>query len=262
VHFFADKSLYERFFSATLKMARDTGLTAERIEGMTNTFLDLGDTYAVYAGKDSFLTQAKGVFTRSQIRRLKGFYAAHGCSWEAILSPFAGNEALQNVIDAGGKVEQWETVLFRPAGDPILDHPLPANAEIRLVEGVDACIYTEVMRKGFFGDDPNPMLEQMGRIYENVPNTRRYIAFVDGVPSAGAALAIVDRTAYFSGAATLPEFRGRGLQNALISQRLKVAQDLADLVTFGSSPGSGSQRNAERHGFRLAYNQLSLRVAP
>jgi GNAT superfamily N-acetyltransferase len=61
---------------------------------------------------------------------------------------------------------------------------------------------------------------------------------------------------YLGFAATLPEYRGRGAQNALLAARIERAQELG-LTTLAASaavrPGgpSGSYRNIERAGFRL-----------
>lgn len=48
------------------------------------------------------------------------------------------------------------------------------------------------------------------------------------------------------GASTVPEFRNRSAQRALLEARLRCAN---------AQPGSGSHRNAERNGFRVAYTR-------
>jgi len=60
-----------------------------------------------------------------------------------------------------------------------------------------------------------------------------------------------------AGASTDPPFRGRGAQNALLAIRLRYAMSLGcDLAMMGALPGSASQRNAERQGFRIAYTRI------
>jgi GNAT superfamily N-acetyltransferase len=59
------------------------------------------------------------------------------------------------------------------------------------------------------------------------------------------------------GAATLPEFRGRGIQRAFFQERLRLAQQAGcDLAVTLTLPGTTSQRNAERAGFRPAYTKV------
>ena len=61
------------------------------------------------------------------------------------------------------------------------------------------------------------------------------------------------------GTATLPGFRRRGVQTALIRQRLwEAAQSGCEYAVVSTMPGSGSQRNMERRGFRVAYTKLVM----
>ena len=72
------------------------------------------------------------------------------------------------------------------------------------------------------------------------------------------------RIAAFFGTATLPEYRGRGVQTALIAQRLhEAALAGCEYAVVSTMPGSGSQRNMERRGFRVAYTKtVMLRTWP
>ena len=59
-----------------------------------------------------------------------------------------------------------------------------------------------------------------------------------------------------AGASTVPEGRRQGAQSALLDWRLKrLAAAGCDLAMMGAVPGSASQRNAERNGFRIAYTR-------
>ena len=61
------------------------------------------------------------------------------------------------------------------------------------------------------------------------------------------------------GAGTLAEFRGRGLQTALLRLRMQVAaQDGCEVAVIVTQGGSTSQRNAERLGFRVAYSKATM----
>ncbi len=58
---------------------------------------------------------------------------------------------------------------------------------------------------------------------------------------------------------TLEKYRGRGLHLALIRARLQHAAELGcDLATASTAPGSTSQRNYERAGFRVIYTKLNM----
>jgi GNAT superfamily N-acetyltransferase len=61
---------------------------------------------------------------------------------------------------------------------------------------------------------------------------------------------------YLATAATLPEYRGRGVQTALVRYRLAAAtQAGCDLLVGHTGVGSASHRVMERCGLRLAYTK-------
>lgn len=67
-----------------------------------------------------------------------------------------------------------------------------------------------------------------------------------------ASFPIIDGIGYFGAAGTLPQYRRRGIQSALIQQRLHDVPTLGcDLVVGGGSLGATTLRNQERAGLRL-----------
>jgi ribosomal protein S18 acetylase RimI-like enzyme len=91
------------------------------------------------------------------------------------------------------------------------------------------------------------------------PGLRRYVALVDG-EIAGAASARIDHgILQLCGASTLPRFRRRGVQRALLGSRLVAGRaDGCDLAVVTTAPGSQSQANVMRHGFALLYARAIL----
>jgi len=88
------------------------------------------------------------------------------------------------------------------------------------------------------------------------------LAELDGQPIATGGLSINDGVALLAGASTVPESRKQGAQLALLESRLRhAAESGCDLAMMGAQPGSASQRNAERHGFRIAYTRIKWRLA-
>jgi len=82
------------------------------------------------------------------------------------------------------------------------------------------------------------------------------LAELNGQPIAAGALTIAGDIALLAGASTVPSARRQGAQNALLEERLRyaAAQGCTD-ATMATLPGSGSQRNSERNGFRIAYTR-------
>ena len=63
------------------------------------------------------------------------------------------------------------------------------------------------------------------------------------------------------GASTIPEARNQGAQLALLDARLRYgASHGCDIAMMCAEPGSSSQRNAERQGFRIAYTRIKWRL--
>jgi GNAT superfamily N-acetyltransferase len=93
---------------------------------------------------------------------------------------------------------------------------------------------------------------------------RGYVGFAvekQGQMVATAGLVVNDGVALFAGASTVPEARGQGAQAMLLSARLKYAVELGcDLAMIVTEAGSGSQRNAERAGFRIGYTRTKWQL--
>jgi GNAT superfamily N-acetyltransferase len=93
---------------------------------------------------------------------------------------------------------------------------------------------------------------------------RGYIGFLvekQGQVVATAGLVVSDGVALFAGASTIPEARGQGAQQVLLEARLRHAAETGcDLAMIVTEPGGGSQRNAERAGFRIAYTRTKWRL--
>ncbi len=124
-----------------------------------------------------------------------------------------------------------------------------------LERGEDASRFNAVLTEGYGFTSPHQ--RSLLELENDSPNVRRYLGFVDGRPAAAAALAVQDSVAYLAGAATIPNFRGRGAQTALIHQRLNDAAVCSELTVVTTAFASQSQHNLERVGFRLAQVKTS-----
>jgi GNAT superfamily N-acetyltransferase len=89
--------------------------------------------------------------------------------------------------------------------------------------------------------------------------TVRVLAEINGQPVGGAGHAVREGVGMFYGDSTLVNFRGRGIQTALIRERLKLLRSQgAELAAASVIPGSISQRNYERCGFVVAYTKVAM----
>jgi len=92
-----------------------------------------------------------------------------------------------------------------------------------------------------------------------VPGLTRYIAHLEGEAAGEAALHVEDGLALLAGSGTVPGFRGRGVQKALVARRLADAAAAGcDLAVVVTAPGTRSQANVMRRGFELLYTRAIM----
>lgn len=90
---------------------------------------------------------------------------------------------------------------------------------------------------------------------------RFYVVELDERRAGAAILTMCGGDAYLAMAGTLPEFRGRGCQAALIRARVASAEAAGcELVVATAAFPSSSHRNLERCGLRTAYTKPVLRL--
>ncbi len=98
-----------------------------------------------------------------------------------------------------------------------------------------------------------------GRLYAAViglPDWTHYVAYLEGTAAAAAVLYRHHGVAVCVIAATIPAFRGRGLQTALITRRLDDAVAAGcDLATVETVADNASPRNIGRAGFMVLHRR-------
>ncbi len=124
----------------------------------------------------------------------------------------------------------------------------------------DSSLWSTTVGRGFASTESEevPYMDIYRGIF-HATGTTGYLATLDGKPAGAGALKIAGRVAYLSTASTLPSFRNRGVQMALMKARLAEAVRLGcDLAAVVTSPGSMSERNVHRAGFATAYARIRL----
>ena len=135
---------------------------------------------------------------------------------------------------------------------------------VRRVEAGGEGVWAETASRGW-SETPEAaaFIRDFGTVSARARGTVCFIAAWEGHPVAAAAIAIHDGVALLAGASTDPAFRGRGAQAALLDTRLAYAASVGcELAMMGALPGSASQRNGERQGFRIAYTRIKWRLGP
>lgn len=137
--------------------------------------------------------------------------------------------------------------------------PAPrADFDIGAAVPRDAGIFGRIVREGFgLSEASEPLFAALvGR-----PRWKLYLAFADGAPAGAAALFLHDRAAWFDWAATLRDFRGRGVQNALLCRRIAdaLAEGCRALFTETGEAVPGDPQHSYRNIIRAGFEPMHLR---
>jgi GNAT superfamily N-acetyltransferase len=288
---FADLALARRLERAEAKSnARFVELRAGIDPTRGACWMDVGGTYAMFDGPSSPVTQTFGLGivqapTPDDFDKLERFFFERGAPTDHEVSPQADPAALRLLTERGYRPMEFTSVMFRPVGAratedvgtrglghyakranlsprvPQSPSPEP-DLHVRVIGADQADVWAKTASAGWGAADGDSMLD-VARVNAGTPDGHLFLAELDGRPIATAALAIHDGVAHFAGASTIPEGRRQGAQLALLDARMRyAAQRGCDLALMGAAPGSGSQRNAERHGFRIAYTRIKWRLKP
>ena len=237
---------------------------------------EVAGAYAMFDGVGSAITQTFGLGmfatpTDGDLAALEAFFDERGAETFHEVSPLAGLELLPRFAARGYHPIELTSVMHRPVvleGERGPDDRGPDDRAPRVREAgaADAGTYADTAAEGWSseGAELAGFVRGYALITAAARGVRTFLAELDGRPVAAAALVVHDGVALFAGASTVPAFRGRGAQAALLAARMRAAADAGcDLAMMGALPGSASQRNAERAGFRIAYTRIKwARAAP
>lgn len=226
---------------------------------------DVGGAYAMFDGLQSPLTQTFGLglfdpITDAEMERLEAFFKKHGAPVFHEVSPLADLSLLNILTARGYQPIELTSVLFRPLENkPALDFELNPRIKTRVIEKGEEKLWAQVSAGGW-GTEMEGLAEFMlefGQISATAAGGFPFLAELEGVPVSSGMLFIYDGVALLASASTLAAERRQGAQIALLDARLRFAAERGcTLAMMGALPGSGSQRNAEKNGFRVAYTRI------
>lgn len=183
---------------------------------------------------------------------LLAWYKADGLSYTVHVPPGAMNrELFQGLTDAGlWSLGSGTVPVLVPERSELTSLP---EITVRRSGPEEKELYLDLFQQSFAAW---PEQEQEYRAFQwaedSLPGGARYIAEIAGHPVGMASFPVVDGIGYFGAAGVLPEYRGRGIQAALIQRRLRDALELGcSFVVGGGSLGTTTFRNQERAGLRL-----------
>ncbi len=230
-------------------------------------FLPVAGGHAGFGGVDSPVTQAFGLglngpVTEGDMQAMEDFYRFHGSAVHIETCPLADPSLLNLLNERGYRPIEYSNVFARElTGDDERLWPDPTSElHVRKTETDEAESYSLVVARSFFENtEISPEFLAIFNSTYYAAGAFFFIAEVEGVPAGGGMMSIHRGVASLGGAGTLPEFRNRGIQKALLLARLALAAESScDLAMVATMPGSGSQRNVERQGFRVVYTRTKF----
>jgi len=203
--------------------------------------------------------------TEAGLDAIDAFFSGRGLAYAITLTPHARPEKLPEWLEARGFQRGYAWTKFARGLEPV-----PAvETDLRVEElGADrADVFADVFVRAYGTPEvARPLLAQ-------IPGNNGWHCFAafDGeTPAATGALFVTGTVGWLGAAGTLPEFRGRGAQGALLAARIEAGREAGckTLVTETGEPvdgkPGGSYRNLVRAGFEPLYvrqNFLSSKEA-
>jgi GNAT superfamily N-acetyltransferase len=224
----------------------------------------LAGGHLIYTGDGMPLNRAIGLgvhgpVTPADLDLAEQFYRRRNLPPRIDVCPLADESLLKLLNSRGYGLEKFYSVLLYPLSEP--GAPAPAGICVRISRAglEDAELWLKTVAQGFEETDV-PTQAMLDILAPNFYTSHAacFLAWIDGQPAGGGGMYVHEGVAELGGASTRPEFRRRGVQTALLQARLAAARvQGCDLAMALTSPGSASQRNIERVGFRLAYTKVT-----
>jgi hypothetical protein len=275
---FADTALAERIERAEAQLMTGASVAARRrgadtagfvipIAGGVASFAETGSPFNKVAGLGF-----GGVPSAAALSELERAFAARGAPVQIELAHLADPAIGALLTGRGYRLVSFENVLGRALkGEP--ERVTPPGLEVRpsgddeleawLDVVVDAGLHPDVQGVPSHEEFSREVIARAERDLVTAADVRRYAALRGGVIAGGASFRLAQGVAQFTGAATAPAHRRRGIQTALLSARLADAAAAgADIAAVTTQPGSKSQQNVQRRGFDLLYTRAVLVKQP
>lgn len=230
------------------------------------SWMEASGAYVTFDGPSSPMTQtfALGLTSRpspEELDRIEDFFHQRDARAQHEICPLAGIALVSMLHDRGYAPIEMSTVLYRTLS--VTRHEPSHSVHVRVAGPEDRDTWVRTAAEGW-GAYPElaHLLVDLMQVVTHREGEVSFLAEHHGTPIATAALSIQNGVAIFAGACTLSEHRRQGAQRALLEARLAYAAaagcDLAMMTA--AEPGSSSQRNAERQGFRIAYTRTKWKL--
>ncbi len=263
---FMDEALSRRLERAEGQVSASFAQTQQReAPNRGSSWRDFDGVTAIYDGATSPVTQTFGLglftpATPEQLGAIEAYFLERKAPVLHEISPLAGIATTALLVERGYRpIELSSVLVFDLAGLPSVT--AGSGLAVRRCEASERLAWVETSVQGW-GSEPElaEVLRSMAETASKNAAMAHFLVERDRAMIATGSVGIHDDVAVLAGASTVPSGRGLGAQGLLLAARLKEAHARGCTVAvMAALPGSTSQRNAERRGFRIAYSRTKWR---
>ena len=232
-------------------------------------WIEIAGVYAMFDAVDSPTTQTFGLglfneITDVEMDKIEAFFKERNAPVFHEVSPLADPAIFPLLNQRGYQPIEFTNVMYQEIASSNSFVP-PQNSQIktRIIDKNEVDLFAETSTKGWLDEMPEyaeKMLE-FSRIGASANGAIPFIAELNDEPMATGTLYIYNDIAILAGASTIPAQRKKGAQTALLEARLRYAlENGCSIAVIDAMPGSQSQRNAEKNGFRIAYTRTKWQL--
>lgn len=267
---FSDKNLSQKIERAEAQSnAAFVETRAKMFPESDANWIEVAGVYAMFDGIESPCTQTFGLgifdkITNVELEKLEAFFKERNAPVIHEVSPLAQPSLLPLLNERGYQPIELTSVMFRPLASQInLDFTLNPGINTRIIESGEEKLWAQISANGWATEMEGlaEFMFQFCQISASCTGGFPFLAELEDEPISTGMLFICDDVASLAGASTIPKGRRQGAQLALLDARLQHAVEHGCKIAIMSAlPGSQSQRNAEKNGFRIAYTRTKWQL--
>ncbi len=267
---FSDRDLAQKLERTEARSNVDfVKVRAEMFPSSGAEWMQAAGAYAMFDGIESPLTQTfgLGVFdevTNVDLDKIEAFFKKHNAPVFHEVSPLADASLLSLLNERCYQPIEMTSVMYLPlTGEINLDMPINTNINTYIIKAGEEKLWAQTSADGWATEMPglSDFMFQFGQIGAKCAGGLPFVAEIENQPIATGMLFVYEGVALLAGASTVPEGRRQGAQLALLDARLRYAVKHGCTISMmGAAPGSGSQRNAEKNNFRIAYTRTKWQL--
>ncbi|HQX56765.1 MAG TPA: hypothetical protein PLP07_12625 [Pyrinomonadaceae bacterium] len=266
---FSDIKLSQKLERTEARVNADFVETRARLESEIGAeWIEVAGTYAMFDGVESPLTQTFGLglfedATDEHLDEIEAFFNERKAPVFHEVSPMTDPSLMELLSTRGYRPIELTSVMFRELDRLIEKRQRNESLTTRVISFDEIDLWARTSADGWATEHEGlaDFMFSFGRIGAQCKGAFPYLAELDGNPISTGSLFIYDDVCALAGASTIPAGRNQGAQTALLEDRLEFAAEKGcKLAIMGASPGSQSQKNAQKNGFKIAYTRTKWQL--